>query len=226
MMVEGPGGNLTMSTNRIGQIDIAAPEIVSSVPIPAFAGVRARPWSALVRVWVGGTMVDFGELVQVESQGLVAAATAIVGDRHRAEEIVQTALERCYRRWSRVSQLDRPGAWVRRVVVNEAISVGRRSTSEHRANQRLGAMVGASFGSAADPFEASDDEDLWAAVRALPGDQAAAIALRYGADLGLDDIAEALRVTVPAVKSLLHRARTTLRASSEVQSYAEEGRPS
>ena len=171
-------------------------------------------------------MVDFGELVQVESQGLVAAATAIVGDRHRAEEIVQTAFERCFRRWGRVSKLDRPGAWVRRVVVNEAISVGRRSTSEHRAAQRLGAMGGSSGGTAPDPFGALDDIELWAAVRALPGDQAAAIALRYGADLGLDDIAEALRVTVPAVKSLLHRARAALRSSPVIQSYAEEGRPS
>jgi RNA polymerase sigma factor (sigma-70 family) len=171
-------------------------------------------------------MIDFRELVEAESQGLVAAATAIVGDRHRAEEIVQTAFERCYRRWTRVSQLDRPGAWVRRVVVNEAISVGRRSTSEYRATQRLGAVAGSPGRVTTDPNEAFDDVDLWAAVRALPGDQAAAIALRYGADLGIDDIAEALRITVPAVKSLLHRARSTLRASPEVQSYAEEGRPS
>lgn len=66
-------------------------------------------------------MTGFAELVETESRGLVAAATAIVGDVHRAEEIVQTAFERCFRRWSRVSRLDRPGAWVRRVVINEAI---------------------------------------------------------------------------------------------------------
>ena len=165
--------------------------------------------------------MDFAELVESESRGLVAAATAIVGDRHRAEEIVQVAFERCYRRWGRVSKLDRPGAWARRVAINEAISVARRTTNEQRAVQRVGAMAASTASAAADPLAALDDEGIWAAVRALPREQAAAIALRYGADLGIEDIAETLGVTVPAVKSLLHRGRATLRSSPTVQSYTD-----
>lgn len=166
-------------------------------------------------------MVDFAELVATESQGLVAATTAIVGDRHRAEEIVQVAFERCYRRWNRVSQLDRPGAWARRVAINEAISVARRTASEHRAVVRYGHQSAASIGAMADPLAALDDEGVWASVRALPREQAIAIALRYGADLGIEEIAETLQTTVPAVKSLLHRGRAALRSSPDVQSYAE-----
>ena len=165
-------------------------------------------------------MADFAELVDAESRGLVAAATAIVGDRHRAEEIVQVAFERCFRRWNRVSQLDRPGAWVRRVAINESIAVARRTSTERRAVERLGAMA-ASVHVGADPLVALDDEGLWAAVRALPSEQAAAIALRYGADLGLDEIADTLGASIPAVKSLLHRGRATLRSSPVVQSYAQ-----
>lgn len=164
-------------------------------------------------------MADFVELVESESAGLVAAVTAIVGDRHRAEEIVQDAFERCYRRWGRVSQLDRPGAWARRVAINRAISVARRSSSELRAVTRAGSMATAPADHA-DPLAALDDEGIWAAVRALPPEQAAAIALRYGADLSLEEIAETLRLTIPAVKSLLHRGRTALRASAEVRSYS------
>ncbi|MEO6628915.1 MAG: sigma-70 family RNA polymerase sigma factor [Aquihabitans sp.] len=166
-------------------------------------------------------MVEFGELVESESRGLVAAATAIVGDPHRAEEIVQEAFEKCFRRWGRVSQLDRPGAWARRVAINEAISVARRSSSEHRAVQRFGAMAAASMGAVADPLGALDDEGIWAAVRALPPDQATAIALRYGADLGVEDIADTMETSLASVKSLLHRGRATLRSSPTVQSYAE-----
>lgn len=166
-------------------------------------------------------MTDFATLVETESPGLLAAVTAIVGDRHRSEEIVQDAFERCYRRWNRVSRLDRPGAWARRVAINRAISVSRRTSSERRAMQRVGSLDLAGDGAASDPRAALDDEGVWAAVRALPKDQAAAIALRYAANLGLDEIADTLHTTVPAVKSLLHRGRTTLRAAPAVQSYTE-----
>ena len=42
-----------------------------------------------------------------------------------------------------------------------------------------------------------------------------------GADLGVDEIAATLQLTVPAVKSLLHRGRAALRGSPALQSYAE-----
>ncbi len=168
-------------------------------------------------------MVDFGELVQRESGSLIAAVTVIVGDRHQAEEIVQDAFERCYRRWSRVSRLDRPGAWARRVAINQAISARRRASTEIRVVQRVGAMTPPPGADRDDPLAVLDDEGLWAAVRALPRDQAVAIALRYGADLGIGDIATTLGTTVPAVKSLLHRGRIALRSSPAVQAYATPG---
>jgi RNA polymerase sigma factor (sigma-70 family) len=165
------------------------------------------------------TTTDFEQLVEKESRGLLAAVYAIVGDQHRSEEIVQEAFERGYRRWRRVSRLDKPGAWVRRVAVNEAISVTRRRATEQRALGRLNGLVERHEGP--DPLAALDDDGVWAEVRRLSSEQAAVIALRYGADLGIGDIAETMDLTVPAVKSLLHRARASLRGSTELQSYAE-----
>lgn len=155
--------------------------------------------------------MDFAELVETESAGLIAAVSVIVGDVGRAEEVTQDAFERCFLRWRRVSRMDRPGAWVRRVAINRAISVRRRATSERGAITRLAGLgVVASDGGAGPVL--SDETGIWAAVRALPTDQAAAMALRYGADLGIEDIAATMHTSESAVKSLLHRARTTLRA--------------
>src|SRR5690606_34576339 len=99
-------------------------------------------------------MVDFAELVEAESRGLVAAVTAIVGDRHRAEEIVQETFERCFVRWRRVSRMDRPGAWARRVAINEAISVTRRRSTERRSVERLRSLDGAAREHSPDPLAA------------------------------------------------------------------------
>ena len=162
--------------------------------------------------------MDFAELVEIESRGLIAAVTAIVGDGARAGEITQDAFERCYLRWRRVSTLDRPGAWVRRVAINRAISVQRRMKSERGAVTRLAGLDSVSQGGAgSEAPRAVDESGIWAAVRALPRDQAAAIALRYAADLGIADVATTMHLSEAAVKSLLHRARTTLRESSVLQ---------
>lgn len=166
-------------------------------------------------------MIDFAALVDGESRGLVAAVAAIVGDRHRAEEIVQDAFEQCYRRWRRVSRLDRPGAWVRRVAINAAISAQRRTASERRA---LARVDGRPAVPGPDPLGPLEDAEVWAAVRALPADQAAAVALRYGADLSVDDVAATLEVSPAAARSLLHRGRTALRASAALQSFAPDAR--
>lgn len=164
--------------------------------------------------------MDFAELVETESRGLTAAVQAIVGDRHRAEEIVQDAFERCYRRWWRVARLDRPGAWVRRVAINAALSSMRRQVSERRAVQRLGARGEHDGAVRPDGLDALDDAEVWDAVRALPAEQAAAIALRYGADLSVEEVASTLEVSPAAARSLLHRGRTTLRTSPALQEHA------
>ncbi len=157
--------------------------------------------------------MEFAELVTAESQTLNAAVYAIVGDWQRAEDITQDAFERCYARWRRVSKLDRPGAWVRRVAINAAISAQRRNVNEKRALARIEANGAAVSSDLAQPLA---DQQIWDAVRALPKEQAAAVALHYVADLSIDDIAETMHLSVPAVKSLLYRARGTLRTSNAI----------
>ena len=66
-------------------------------------------------------MDDFAQLVRGESRGLIAAVQAIVGDRSRAEEIVQDAFEKGYRSWWRVSRLV---AWFRAVAVLRLVKAG------------------------------------------------------------------------------------------------------
>lgn len=148
----------------------------------------------------------FVALVQREHRGLTAASVLIIGDRAQAEEIVQDVLERTYVRWSKVSGLDRPGAWVRRAVINQSISAARRSGNERRAVARLRRGR-----STLQEEPAASVDEIWSAVRELPSDQCTAVALHYGADLSLVAVAEEMGTTDSAVKSLLHRARTTLR---------------
>lgn len=142
-----------------------------------------------------------------EHPRLVAVAHALTGDRGQAEDIAQEALLRAYRRWDVVGGYDKPGAWVRRVVLNLATSGRRRRRSEHRAVLRLAAAPPAST---SDPVDSVVAADVWAVVRALPRQQRAAITLHYLADESVADIAVALGCAEGTAKAHLHQARRSL----------------
>jgi RNA polymerase sigma-70 factor, ECF subfamily len=110
---------------------------------------------------------------------------------------------RAYRDWSRISRLERPGAWIRRVVINLATDVHRRHVREMRAVERLPM---ADVVRAADPV----DDGFWRALRSLPTAQRHAAVLFYVDDLGVDQIAEILQVGSGTVKKALFDARKNL----------------
>jgi RNA polymerase sigma-70 factor (ECF subfamily) len=130
----------------------------------------------------------------------------LTGDRSAAEDVVQEAFATALRRWSTVQACDRPGDWVKRVAVNNAISRFRRGRIEERSLRRVAGERGR------DPAGRDRDPEhpLWAAVRRLPRRQAQVVSLVYVDDLTIERTAETLGLSVGAVKSHLHRARTTL----------------
>lgn len=158
----------------------------------------------------------FDELYRAEWSGLVALGWSLTGRWSVAEELVQDAFADAYRSWDRVGGLDRPGAWLRRAVVNRSASHHRHRSVEDRGLARLDAREGAGAGS--DPTgdgaaERIGDPAFWAAVRALPERQAACVALHYLEDRSVAEIAEVLDCRAATVKVHLHRGRTALARS-------------
>lgn len=128
-----------------------------------------------------------------------------------AADVVQEACIRAHRRWSRVSTLDNPKAWVRRVAVNLLVDDHRRRKYE----SRLAAMAPASapwVPSAADGYS----PDVAAALATLPERQRLVVALYYLLDMPVAEVAEEIRVAEGTVKSALHDARKVLRERLQV----------
>ncbi len=136
---------------------------------------------------------------------LVDLAYALSGSRLAAEDLAQDAMVTAHRQWDRIGQLDRPGAWVRRVVLNNAASLYHRRRAELRAIARLAPLRGA-------PPAALDSEfdHVWRAVRRLPRRQAQAVALFYLAELTIAECAQEMQCAENTVKAHLHQARRSL----------------
>lgn len=151
-----------------------------------------------------GTFEDFYRSTRA---GTFAVVLALRGWRVGAEEVVQEAYLRAYRRWDQVADMARPDLWVHTVALNLATSRLRRLASEARALSRLAGRRESDDATAASSLE---DNEFWRLVRELPRRQGHAVALRYAIGLPVADIAAVLGCAEGTVKSHLHAARTSL----------------
>jgi hypothetical protein len=67
-----------------------------------------------------GSERAFEWFVRERSAALYRTAYLVTGDAHQAEDLLQSAFERAYRRWRRIRSMEYPEAYVRRMVVNLA----------------------------------------------------------------------------------------------------------
>ncbi|HKD98706.1 MAG TPA: SigE family RNA polymerase sigma factor [Micromonosporaceae bacterium] len=140
-----------------------------------------------------------------EFPAIRAVAWTLTGNVWTAEEIAQDAFLRAHRNWDRIADYDEPGAWVRRVAINLATSRLRRAGREVRALARLSGRR------TDDWYMPEPSREFWAAVRALPRQQAAVLTLHYYEDLPIADIATVLGVAEGTVKAHLYKGRDALR---------------
>lgn len=59
---------------------------------------------------------SFREFVLARSSAMLRSAYLLTGDRGKAEDLLQTALAKCWPRWSRVDRDGNAEAYVRRVM--------------------------------------------------------------------------------------------------------------
>ena len=162
--------------------------------------------------------VAYREYVGAHQQRLLRTAWLLTGDWAEAEDLVQTALVRCWPHWDRLARQGSPDAYVRRAVVNSFRSSRRRFWSREIATSTLPEP-------AVDGGESASDlrSDLIAAVRRLPPRQRAVIALRYLEDMTEQQVADALSCSVGTVKSQTSKALQTLRLLGGLQLSAPGG---
>lgn len=145
-------------------------------------------------------------LVQCAGRRGYAIAVDLLGDRAAAEDAVQDALVRAL---AGVHRLREPGAlegWFFRVLANTCIGVLRR----RRVARAFAQLVGK--GEAQAPAAPSGDHArLLRELDTLPAMQKAALVLRYGHELSVEEVAEILDVGTETVKTHLKRARARMR---------------
>jgi RNA polymerase sigma factor (sigma-70 family) len=160
--------------------------------------MKGTPRSATGRVDAADTAVT--TLFARKRDPMVRMAALMVGSAALAEEVVQDAFVEVSRRWE---SLDRPGAYLRRSVVNGCAQILRRRSLEDR-HARLEPEP--------PPVElAAPLLELRDALDRLTERQRIVVVLRYFVDITDAEIAEILGIRPSTVRSLTRRALAVLR---------------
>jgi RNA polymerase sigma-70 factor (sigma-E family) len=156
--------------------------------------------------------VTFDEFVRAEMSALARFSGALTGDRYLAEDVLSDALVKVARRWRRISALDDPAAYVRRVLVTTYLDDRRKAQRRRTAPTDDVAVLDRSADAVRDTADVvADRAEVARLLSALPAQQKAAVVLRYLMDESDEQIADALGCSTGTVRSHLSRARATLR---------------
>jgi RNA polymerase sigma-70 factor (sigma-E family) len=150
---------------------------------------------------------EFAAYMTARQPSLLRTAYLLTGDRHTAEDLVQTALAKLYLSWDKVQHRELVDGYVRRILVNEHNSLWRRAWKRRELSSDTLPDDQGSY----DRHDDGSSGALWEFVQTLPRRQRAVIVLRYYEELSEAETADALGVSVGTVKSQASRALATLR---------------
>jgi RNA polymerase sigma-70 factor (sigma-E family) len=152
---------------------------------------------------------SYADFVRERSHALLRSAFLLTGDQHLAEDLVQEALARTHRAWSRLERPSNAEAYARKVMYHAQVSVWRRPKV---AEALPGDDLERHGGSTDDPAEATVRRvTLQRALLTLSPKQRAVIVLRYFEDHTEAEAAQLLGVSVSTVKTQCARALNRLR---------------
>ena len=167
--------------------------------------------SELVTAARDGDRHAFAELVDLESCEAIGLCLSILRCRPDAEDAAQEAFVRAWRQLPSLRDPDLWGGWFRRLTVTAAIDYHRK-----RRNGNLVPFDGQ------EPPPLPDVQHSLAArdetrrlISGLESKDQILLVLRFGHDLELPQVAEALGIPVGTAKSRLHRTLARLRAEME-----------
>jgi RNA polymerase sigma factor (sigma-70 family) len=149
------------------------------------------------------------DLAASRATALKRHAFLLCGDAAEAEDLVQDALVRAFARPLRTPGPAEAEAYVRTIITNRFIDLGRRKTSARRGAALLG--QGRDIPDPADGVALR--ADLASALVALTPRQRACVVLYYYQDLSTAQVARVLTCNEGTVKRHLHDARQVLNAA-------------
>lgn len=159
---------------------------------------------------------EYAEFVGDRWHRFVRSAVLLGCSQAEAEDLAQTALMRCYVAWSKVRRADDPDAYAYRILLNCFRDSRRRMWKGERPTEELPEQATAD---STESIAVADSVDR--ALARLSTTAREAVVLRYYAQLGEREMAQAMGVAQGTIKSRLSRALSELSRDPHLLSLIE-----
>lgn len=157
------------------------------------------------------TLTERDAALEAARPGLERLARRLVWHDEDARDVVQAAMVDALARWATLNDPGATAAWLRRIVVNRAMSLLRR----RKVWRALGALLLVDEPLAPSAEEVAEGhahrQALAHALAALPPRQSTAFSLRYLEGLQLDEVARVMGIDRGTVRVHVQRAVRALR---------------
>lgn len=159
--------------------------------------------------------LDWESIVEQHSDRVFRLALRLTGNRHDAEDLTQEVFVRVFRSLHTYQ----PGTfegWLHRITTNLFLDQARRRQRirfDALSDERAARLASPGVGPDAAYADRTFDDDVEAALSALPPEFRAAVVLCDIEGLTYEEIAEILGAKLGTVRSRIHRGRAMLRAA-------------
>jgi RNA polymerase sigma-70 factor (sigma-E family) len=163
---------------------------------------------------------SFAEFVRGRWGRLVRLGYSLTLDVGRAEDLVQESLAKLWAVWPRVRD-GSPEAYVRRTIVNGAISASRRKWRGEEPREELPDLPDAGVDG---PGTVDDRDWVRRGLATLSLHQRAVVVLRYAEDLSERQVADLLGMSTGTVKTHASRGLARLREAGHPDAFVPRPR--
>ena len=200
-------GSVLQKSAKVAKVEALPEKYANDVDLQLMMRVKA------------GDDEAFNTLMRRNEKTVVNLVYRFTGNRETAEDLAQEVFMRIYRASGRFEPRAKFFTFLYRVTVNlcrnHAAKAKRRQTSSLDApingQDGPGRELVAPIGSAEDQVSRMElSEVVREAVDSLPDQQREAVSLQRFQGLAYEEIAEVLNLSIPAVKSRIHRAKLNL----------------
>lgn len=159
--------------------------------------------------------LNWESIVEQHSDRVYRLALRLTGNRHDAEDLTQEVFVRVFRSLHTYS----PGTfegWLHRITTNLFLDQARRKQRirfDALSDERAARLASASPAPEVAYADLNFEDDVEAALAAIPPDFRAAVVLCDIEGLSYDEIAEILGAKLGTVRSRIHRGRALLRSA-------------